>query len=113
MAHIAELALFTEDVPRLTSFYELVLGRPPDSSSESHASFSLGEAVLFIHIAGAESPPGVPNRDHVALALNQEDAAQRARAAGVEVVGPSDFYWGRSAYLEDPDGRMIELQEGG
>lgn len=34
----------------------------------------------------------------------------RAREAGAEVDGPRDFYWGRSAYLRDPDGRAVELQ---
>jgi catechol-2,3-dioxygenase len=112
MPHVAEVALFTDDVLSLSAFYEQLLGRPPDSRSESHASFSLGEAVLFIHVAGGESPPGAPSGDHVAFALDQEAAAERARAAGVEVVGPRDFYWGRSAYLEDPEGRVIELQPG-
>jgi len=25
------------------------------------------------------------------------------------VVGPKEFYWGRSAYVRDPDGRLVEL----
>jgi len=112
MPHVAEVALFTDDVLSLSAFYEQLLGRPPDSTSESHASFSLGEAVLFIHLAGGESPAGAPSGDHIAFALDQENAVERARAAGVEVVGPREFYWGRSAYLEDPEGRVIELQQG-
>jgi len=110
MARIAEVALFTKDVPRLTSFYEQLLGRSPDDSSPDHASFHLNEVTLFIHVAGEDGPADAPNRDHVAFALDQDEAAKRARAAGVDVVGPKDFYWGRSAYLEDPDGRVIELQ---
>jgi catechol-2,3-dioxygenase len=110
MPRIAEVALFTEDVPRLTAFYENLLGRPPDSSSESHASFDLGGTTLFIHVSAPDSPDGAPNADHVAIALDQDAAAERARDAGVEVVGPQDYYWGRSAYLRDPDGRAVELQ---
>jgi catechol-2,3-dioxygenase len=110
MARVAEVALFTQDVAGLTAFYERLLGRPPDSSSDGHASFDLGGTTLFIHVAGGESPGGAPNADHVAIALDQDDAAERARAGGTEVVGPQDFYWGRSAYLRDPDGRVIELQ---
>ena len=41
MPRIAEVALFTDDVPGLVAFYERLLGRPPDSSSDSHASFDL------------------------------------------------------------------------
>jgi catechol 2,3-dioxygenase-like lactoylglutathione lyase family enzyme len=112
MARIAEVALFTEDVARLAAFYERLLGKPPESRSDSHASFDLGGTTLFIHVAGGEAPDGAPNGDHVAFALDQDDAAERMRAAGVDVVGPRDFYWGRSAYLRDPDGRNIELQGG-
>jgi catechol-2,3-dioxygenase len=110
MPRIAEVALFTEDVEGLTVFYERVLGRPPDSRSDSHASFDLDGITLFIHIAGEGGHEGAPNADHVAFAVDQEAAAERARSAGVEVVGPKDFYWGRSAYLRDPDGRPVELQ---
>lgn len=111
MPRVAEVALFTEDVSGLTAFYERLLGQPPDSRSDSHASFELGETTLFIHVAGdGADHEGAPNRDHVAFALDQDAAADRARAAGTEVVGPKEFYWGRSAYLRDPDGRAVELQ---
>ena len=49
-------------------------------------------------------------RPPVAFALDQDDAAERARSGGAEVLGPKDFYWGRSAYLRDPDDRAVELQ---
>ena len=110
MPRIAEVALFTDDVPGLAAFYERLLGRPPDSSSDSHASFDLDGATLFIHVAGEAGPEGAPNVDHIAFALDQDAAADRARSDGADVVGPRDFYWGRSAYLRDPDGRAVELQ---
>jgi catechol-2,3-dioxygenase len=110
MPRIAEVALFTDDVRSLAAFYERLLGRPPDSSSDSHASFDLGGTTLFIHVAEGEGHEGAPNADHVAFALDQDAAADRARSGGVDVVGPKDFYWGRSAYLRDPDGRAVELQ---
>ena len=110
MPRIAEVALFTKDVSGLAAFYERLLGRPPDSSSESHASFELEGTTLFIHVVAPGGVEGAPNQDHVAFALDQDGAARRAREAGVQVVGPTDFYWGRSAYLRDPDGRAVELQ---
>jgi catechol-2,3-dioxygenase len=113
VARVAEVAFFTEDVAGLTTFYERLLGRPPESRSDSHASFDLGGTTLFIHVAGGGGEhDGAPNDDHVALALDQDGAAERARAGGVDVLGPKDFYWGRSAYLRDPDGRVIELVRG-
>jgi catechol-2,3-dioxygenase len=110
MPRIAEVALFTDDVLSLAAFYEQLLGRPPDSSSDSHASFDLDGTTLFIHVAEVAGPEGAPNADHVAFALDQDAAADRARSGGVDVVGPKDFYWGRSAYLRDPDDRAVELQ---
>jgi catechol-2,3-dioxygenase len=110
MPRIAEVALFTEDVAGLTFFYERLLGRPPNSHSDSHASFDLGDTTLFIHVAGTEGVEGAPNTDHVAFALDQDAAVERVRAGGADVVGPREFYWGRSAYLRDPDGRAVELQ---
>jgi catechol-2,3-dioxygenase len=113
MPRISEVALFTEDVARLADFYEQLLGRAADSRSDSHASFDLGGTTLFIHVAGdGADHEGAPNRDHVAFALDQDAAADRARSAGADVVGPTDYYWGRSAYLRDPDGRAVELQAG-
>jgi catechol-2,3-dioxygenase len=110
MARIAEVALFTDDVSRLTTFYERLLGRQPDNSSDSHASFELEGTTLFIHVAGDGEHEGAPNADHVAFALDQDAAAERMASAGADLVGPKDFYWGRSAYLRDPDGRAVELQ---
>jgi predicted enzyme related to lactoylglutathione lyase len=111
MPRISEVALFTEDVSRLADFYEQLLGRPAESRSDSHASFDLGGTTLFIHVDGdGADHEGAPNGDHVAFALDQDAAAERARSAGTKVVGPKDFYWGRSAYLRDPDGRAVELQ---
>lgn len=110
MPRIAEVALFTRDVAGLAAFYERVLGRPPNSSSDSHASFDLDGTTLFIHDMGDGDHEGAPNADHVAFAVDQDAAAERARSAGLDVIGPRDFYWGRSAYLRDPDGRAVELQ---
>ena len=109
MPRIAEVALFTEDVPRLADFYETLLGRAADSRSGSHASFDLGGTTLFIHVRG-NGVAGAPDGDHVAFALDQDAAAERARASGSDVVGPREFHWGRSAYVQDPDGRAVELQ---
>ena len=88
MPRIAEVALFTDDVQGLTAFYERVLGTGPASRSESHASFDLGGVTLFIHVRGDGDHEGAPNADHVAFALDQAEAAERARSAGVDVVGP-------------------------
>ena len=41
-----------------------------------------------------------------------EAACLALRATGVDLlVEPRDYPWGRSAYLRDPDGRLVELSE--
>ena len=28
------------------------------------------------------------------------------------IAGPDDYYWGRSAYLRDPEGNLVEICQG-
>ena len=46
-----------------------------------------------------------PNEDHFALRVGDVDV--EARRLGTEA---RDYDWGRSAYIVDPDGRIVELQ---
>ena len=46
-----------------------------------------------------------PNVDHFAIRVGDVDA--EAARLGTEA---KDYDWGRSAYLTDPDGRLVELQ---
>jgi catechol-2,3-dioxygenase len=111
MARIAEVALFTADVPRLTEFYERLLGAQPQARSESHAYFDVGGTMVFIHLVTHEDVEhDAPSGDHVAFAVpDQEGLSEELRASGHDVTGPKDYYWGRSAYVRDPDGRIVEL----
>jgi len=54
-----------------------------------------------------------PVEDHVAFGVADVDrACEDIRARGVQLlVEPRDHPWGRSAYLRDPDGRMLELSQ--
>src|SRR5436305_2724528 len=109
-ARIAEIAPFTSDVPRMIDFYERLLGEQPRSRSESHAYFDVGETTIFIHLATDEPSHDVPNGDHVAFAVDdQEGLSDALREAGADVTGPKDYDWGRSAYVRDPDGRIVEI----
>jgi predicted enzyme related to lactoylglutathione lyase len=107
---LTEVALFTADVAAVTAFYERVLGIAPADQSDQHAVFSLGELVLRIHGAVEPGPGDPPANDHVAFAIEGLDGHTAAlSAAGLAVDGPRDLPWGRSAYLRDPDGRLVEL----
>ena len=56
---------------------------------------------------------GPPNEDHFALGVSDLDAAAAELAADglTFLVEPRDYDWGRSAYLRDPDGRLVELSQ--
>ena len=107
---LTEVALFTADVEGVTAFYERVLGVPPAARSEQHAVFALGEVVLRVHASVEPAPGDPPADDHVAFGVEALDArAADLEAGGLAVDGPRDLPWGRSAYVRDPDGRLVEL----
>jgi catechol 2,3-dioxygenase-like lactoylglutathione lyase family enzyme len=107
---LTEVALFTADVAGVTAFYEHALGMAPAEHSDQHAVFVLGELVLRVHVAVEPGPGDPPADDHVAFTVKGVDErAAVVAAAGVAVDGPRDLPWGRSAYVRDPDGRLVEL----
>lgn len=102
---VAEIALFTPEPERLIAFYADVLQREPESRWPGGATFALGEVTLLVHADGPAAPKQPPNVDHVAFSV--EDVDEAAARLGAEA---RDYDWGRSAYLRDPDGRLVELQ---
>ena len=102
---LSELALFTDDVDGLVGFYRRVLGREPTASWSGGATFDLDGITLLIHVRGEPQAGMPPNQDHFALRVADVDA--EAERLGTEA---NDYDWGRSAYVVDPDGRLVELQ---
>lgn len=102
---IAEIALFTSDVDRLVAFYGRVLEREPVSRWPGGATFDLDGVTLLVHEQGETQEGMPPNVDHFAVRIADVDAG--AARLGTEAA---DYPWGRSAYLEDPDGRLVELR---
>ena len=102
---LTEIALFTDNVTALVAFYRRVLDREPTASWPGGATFDLDGVTLLIHVRG-ESQEGMPaNTDHFAIRVDDVDG--EAARLGTEA---KDYDWGRSAYLTDPDGRLVELQ---
>ena len=113
MKRLEEIARFCADVESAVAFYEKLLGMKPVSRQRGEtATFMLGDVKLFLH-KRSDPKPDWPLRDedHIAFAVEDVDrACDQLTSIGLTVaVGPRDFYWGRSAYLRDPDGRLVEL----
>lgn len=102
---LAEIALFTPHVDATVEFYARVLGREPTSTWLGGATFELDGITLLIHVQGEQAEGMPPNVDHVAFRVS--DLESDAERLGTEAA---DYPWGRSAYLRDPDGRLVELQ---
>jgi len=113
MSELVEIALFTDDVDRAKGFYERLVRRAPEAEWPGGAIFSAGRVRLLVHERARAMEGGPPNEDHVALGVADLDVA----CAELEEQGFSflvearDYPWGRSAYLRDPDGRLVELAQ--
>jgi catechol 2,3-dioxygenase-like lactoylglutathione lyase family enzyme len=110
---LAEVALFTDDADRVAAFYRGLTGAPPVAEWPGGAIFAVGDATLLVHARAAEMEDGPPNEDHFAIAVEDLDATCAALASGgfTFLVEPRAYPWGRSAYLRDPDGRLVELAQ--
>jgi len=73
----------------------------------------VGGSKILVHERSATLADGPPNEGHFALAVDDLDASCDAPEAGGLVLRlePRDYPWGRSAYLGDPDGRLVELAQ--
>ena len=113
MRHLAEVALFTDDVVATSAFYAQLLDAAPTTAWPGGATFTAGESTLLVHERPSSREDGPPGEDHLGFAVRDLELACAAlRAAGVTLlVEPRTYDWGRSAYLRDPEGRLVELLE--
>lgn len=108
---LVELAYFTENVQLMADFYHHLMGTDPIAKSDDLVIFMSGETKLFIHRKYLAAEGELPPENHVAFAVADVDAACEAlQEQGLTIeVPPQDYYWGRSAYLRNPDGHLIEV----
>lgn len=112
--NLVELAYFTDNVKEMAEFYRALLRSEPVAESEDMAIFINGRTKIFIHRTYEPGEGELPPTNHVAFAVDDVDAAcEQFLAGGLTLeVAPKDYYWGRSAYLRDPDGQQIEITKG-
>ena len=108
---LVELAYFSDQVPEMADFYRRLLGAEPVYEGDGIAIFLLGGTKIFIHHKYEVEAGDLPPEDHIALETEDiESACQKLLDQGARLeVPPKDYYWGRSAYLRDADGRLIEI----
>ena len=107
------MATFTDDVEAVATFYETFLGTPPFVRDDGIAMFDAAGVTVLVHENYEPDPDDLPPEDHLAFAVEDVDATYgELTDAGLEGYRePGDEDWGRSAYLRDPDGRLLELTE--
>lgn len=110
---LIELAFFTDSVKQMTDFYHRLVGVMPVSQSEDMSIFFLGNVKILIHFRHPPKDGELPPENHIAFQTRSVDETCRQLVEqGLTVeIPPQDFYWGRSAYLRDPDGHQIEIAQ--
>ncbi len=122
---VLETALYVTDLDRSVAFFAGDLGRPILLRNERMAALDAGRrSVLLLFRRGGSSEtmatPGgaIPGHDgagwlHMAFAIAAADYAawrNHLEHQGIAIV--SEVRWpggGRSLYVDDPDGHVIEL----
>jgi len=114
---LVNTCLITNNVARLTNFYERVLQIPPKKNGTEYVEFPTGVGVLAIFSANAQekyiphsAEPG--NNRSAILEFRVPDADKEYKRLQVIVTTwvkrPTTQPWGtRSIYFRDPDGNLV------
>lgn len=110
---LVELAYFTQDVAAMRAFYETLFGESPVAESADMAIFMHNGVKLFIHkIYPLEAGALAPENHSAYEVANVDETCQSLARQGLSIeIASADYYWGRSAYLRDPDGHLIEINQ--
>jgi catechol 2,3-dioxygenase-like lactoylglutathione lyase family enzyme len=113
------IRIITDDVARLTGFYERVTGARATWSNENFAEIATGSATLAIAstrtvplFAPGAARPASNSTVIIEFLVHDVDDVYRNLAASVEdfVHEPTTMPWGnRSLLFRDPDGNLVNF----
>lgn len=108
-----EIAYFTDQVDEMAEFYVQLLGAEPIAKSADMAIFVNKGVKIFLHRKYTPGEGELPPENHKAFIVADVDTVvEDLGKKGITIeIAPNDYYWGRSAYLRDPDGHLIEITE--
>jgi catechol 2,3-dioxygenase-like lactoylglutathione lyase family enzyme len=112
---IVEIARFVDNVESAKEFYRALLGVEPTYADAMLATFEHLGVTYLVHQRYVPGSDDLPCEDHVAFGVADVDATVKllvGRGLTVE-FGPRDYDWGRSAYLREPGGSLIEICQTG
>jgi len=113
---VSELVLEVLDLDRAVAFYRDVLGLPLVGEREDRAWLMVGNRTRIGLWAPQVGLAGGRGGVHVHYALHVDDVDfdacvdyLTARGKPPEIIGFEDDGRGRAAYVEDPDGNVVEF----
>ena len=109
---LEEIAIFTDKVKETAAFY-LNLGGKAGYQNDDMAIIQFENVKILIHATYEPAEGDLPCENHIAFgSMNVDLEAQRLSASGTSMLyAPKDYDWGRSAYLRDPNGMLVEIAE--
>jgi len=89
---LTEVALFTNDVAEMRTFYRRLLNAEPIAESAGMAIFAVGRTRILIHQTHVPTDGELPPENHIAFAVPDVDAAsERLTQQGLTVeIPPND-----------------------
>jgi len=111
---LEEIAIFTDNVKETADFY-LNLGGKAGYQNEGMSIIQFENVKILIHATYEPGEGDLPCENHIAFGTADVDAeAGRLAESGTAMLyEPKDYDWGRSAYLRDPNGMLVELAQVG
>ncbi len=109
---LEEIAIFTDQVAESTKFYQS-LGGKTAYQNENMAVIQFENVNILIHARYEPGEGDLPCENHIAFGTTNLDAEiERLKASDTVIeYPPANYDWGRSAYLRDPNGLLVELSE--